>query len=236
MKASTYCSWLGVTLISAVWGLLLPGICPNMSADHSVHWLYDSIPSALILHRFDWTLSPDDSAISNNFQQAFGYITAPNGSMIIQKQAFGYIPAPDGSMIVHTKSLPALHSPHMWRFVIYYPSSPDDSITVVTVGDHMICNAYIDIEGHTLLHCPVTSIVVPVASFKDLVLKLITDIFFKLWNNSSILHLQIAIIDMTSRMLVLSIDLSSNLSTVIHDLCLKLLQQIMLKHDFCILS
>jgi len=134
-----------------------------------------------------------------------------------------HTPAPYGGIILHMESHGALYSPHIPRYLISYPTNGSKNIETLIVPDYMICAMFLDPDARVILHCQHSDDLI-VSSFADVALSALV----QMTSNYGVQLMY----DMLSRVIILCIDLTDKPSHIVRMLCLMLIRNLMLRHDF----
>jgi hypothetical protein len=160
---------LAIVLVLLSWGLSLYCLWLIPSTTAHVVESYDSSPLCIFVHTTDALTG------QSRFDAVPGNLSSALQENIIDNQAFGYLPAPTGSIIIHLKSHSAFYLPSDPTFMLEYNSS-----LVFVTNEYVSCKQYLDFGSCLVLHCSLSDVVV--TQFSDIMLNAVLRFIF---NNST---------------------------------------------------
>ena len=185
---------------------------------------YDPSPSSIFVHLSGSDLRShglrSQSHTNMVINSSYAEVTTPYDNY----QASGYNPAPIGSIIINPRSYRAL----------YFAYGPMPVVRHHLLGEHMYsdfvpefvsCEQHLDVDARLILHC--YSANVTTTSFPDILRSFV---------KGTIQRLGIAVSDMSSRILVLCVDLSVRPSSLVRRLSAIHVRNLVRKHDYLVLN
>ena len=212
---------LAIVLVLLSWGLSLYCLWLIPSTTAHVVESYDSSPSCIFVHTTDALTG------QSRFDAVPGNLSSALQENIIDNQAFGYLPAPTGSIIIHLKSHSAFYLSSDPTFMLEYNSS-----LVFVTNEYVSCKQYLDFGSRLVLHCSLSDVVV--TQFSDIMLNAVLRFIF----NNSTRRLVLMITDMTFRLIMLCCEVSTTPTPVmlVRSIYLSCVRPLMRKHDYAVLK
>ena len=224
MGLSCYTETLSFLLASIAYVSFLWMNCVVPKSDIVQKFSYDHSPTAVVFHLSGKSVQPDVQCSTSPHPFKLTYVPSSTHMGIFTcHNAFGYTPAPYGSIVLHTESLGALYFQSIPRYHISYASDRPDDVVVSVVPDYMTCMTFLDAYSRITLHCH-NSGNLTVSSFADVAVSTVLRVA-----QSRAMQL---LVDVTSRLTILCLDMSDKPPLVIRMMCLIFERSFMLKHDF----